>query len=166
VGFWHKVLGLNIPRSVNMSGANYLNPEMEVPDTMNATLDYEQKILFTWSSMFGNRHYGETFDLLLGTKGTILRDEEENVQYVPEGERHQPESMRSGEGKASTPDIVGGGDATNDHMQNFFDCVRSRKEPNSPFEIGYKSAIACQMCNISYRLKRTVRWDPQLEDIV
>ena len=166
VGFWHKVLALNIPRSVAMAGDNYLNPEMEVPDTMNATMDYEKKVLFTWSSMFGNRHYGEQFDLLLGKKGTILRDEEENIRDVPEGGKHEPESMQASEGKGHAHDIAGGGDATDDHTQNISDCVQTRSEPHAPFEIGYKSAIACQMCNLSYRMKRTVRWDPQLDDIV
>lgn len=166
VGFWHKILGLDIPHTVTMAGNNYRSPGMEVPDMMDVTMDYEQKVFFTWNSMFGNRHYGEQFDLLLGTKGTILRDEQENIRYVPEGRKHVPESMQAAAGAGSTPDIVGGGDATDDHMRNFFDCVRSRKEPNAPFEIGYKSAIACQMCNLSYRLKRPVHWDPQLMDIV
>ena len=166
VGFWHKVLGLEIPPSVTMAGNNYRNPGMELPDTMEVAMDYEKKILFSWSSMFGNRHYGEQFDLLLGTKGTLLRDEDENIRYVPEGRKHVPESMQTSGGEASAPDVVGAGDATDDHMRNFFDCVRSRKEPNASFDIGYKSAIACQMCNLSYRLKRTVHWDPQLMDIV
>jgi hypothetical protein len=51
-------------------------------------------------------------------------------------------------------------------MQNFFDCVRSRKEPVCPFEIGFRSAIACQMAIASYRQQRTVRWDPATEEIV
>ena len=51
-------------------------------------------------------------------------------------------------------------------MQNFFDCVRSRKEPNCPFEIGYRSAIACQMAVRSYREGRTVTWDEKREEIV
>jgi predicted dehydrogenase len=166
VGFWHKVLGLEIPPSVTMTGNNYRNPEMEVPDTMDAAMDYEKKILFTWNSMFSNRHYGEQFDLLLGTNGTILRDEDENLRYVPEGRKYVATAAQASGGEGDVPDIKGGGDATNEHMQNFFDCVRSRKEPNAPFDIGYKSAIVCQMCNLSYRLKRTVHWDFQLMDIV
>jgi hypothetical protein len=45
-------------------------------------------------------------------------------------------------------------------------CVRSRKQPNCPFEIGWRSAIACQMAVASYRLGRTVRWDAEREEIV
>jgi hypothetical protein len=44
--------------------------------------------------------------------------------------------------------------------------VRSRQEPNCPFEIGFRSAIACQMAITSYRQGRTVRWDEQREEIV
>jgi len=51
-------------------------------------------------------------------------------------------------------------------MRNFFDCVRSRKEPNCPFELGYSSAIACQMAIASLRQGRTVKWDAEKEDIV
>jgi hypothetical protein len=52
------------------------------------------------------------------------------------------------------------------HMQNFFDCVRSRKEPNCPFELGFRSAVACRMAVESYRQGRTVSWDEQKEEIV
>jgi hypothetical protein len=51
-------------------------------------------------------------------------------------------------------------------MQNFFDCVRSRKEPTCPFEIGFRAAIACQMAIRSYREGRTVKWDEKREEIV
>ena len=51
-------------------------------------------------------------------------------------------------------------------MQNFIDCVRSRKQPNCPFEIGFRSAIACQMAIASLRQGRAVRWDTKREEIV
>jgi hypothetical protein len=57
-------------------------------------------------------------------------------------------------------------DSTGKHMQNFFDCVRSRQEPICPLEVGFRSAIACQMAITSYRQQRTVRWDTNKEDIV
>jgi hypothetical protein len=55
---------------------------------------------------------------------------------------------------------------TEQHMQNFFDCVRSRKEPVCPFELGFRTAIACQMAVASYRRQATVRWDPDTEEII
>jgi len=158
VGFWYKLLDLQIPRAVTMSGGNYLCPEMQCPDTMDVSMDQDKNLLFTWNSMFGNRYFGEGDDLLLGTKGTLHRDRQERVTYLPQG-KHNPEEFPP---SATVPDD----DLTVKHMQNFFDCVRSRKEPNCPFEIGYRSAIACRMAITSYRNGRTVHWDAKNSTIV
>ena len=40
-------------------------------------------------------------------------------------------------------------------MQNWIDCIRSRKQPNAPAEIGYRSAIAVHMSNLSYKTQET-----------
>ena len=53
-----------------------------------------------------------------------------------------------------------------DHVQNFLDCVRSGKETNCPFDLGFRVAIACRMAVESFRQQRTVRWDATAERIV
>jgi predicted dehydrogenase len=167
VGFWYKLMGLKIPTAVTMTGANYLSPEMQVPDTMDVTLVQPENLLFTWNSMFGNAYFGEGDDLVLGNKGTILRDDADRVRYAPPSKpRATKAAAPAPAGAKNSADIVGGGDATIVHMQNFFDCVRSRKEPNCPFDLGFRSAIACYMANTSYREKRTVRWDEKTEEVV
>ena len=167
VAFWYKVFDLKIPRRATMAGNNFFSPDMEVPDTMDVCLDQPEKLLFTWNSGFGNNYYGEDGnDLALGNKGTILRSEE-NVKYLPQthhgGAKAEIPSTSAASQKA---DIVGGSDDTDTHMANFFDCVRSRKEPNCTFDLGFRSAIACRMAIESLRKGRTVEWDTQKEDIV
>lgn len=166
VAFWYKALGLKIPRHATMAGYNYLSPEMEVPDTMDVSMDQPENLLFTWNSAFGNNYYGEDGnDLALGKKGTVIRVVD-SVNYLPQDHqastRTQPPSPTGGE-----PDIVGSDEAdTEAHLRNFFHCVRSREEPNCPFELGFRSAIACQMAIASLRQGRTVQWDFEKEDIV
>ena len=164
VGFWYKLLDLKIPNKVMMSGANYLSPDMQLPDTMDVAMNQPEKMLFNWNSMFGNNLFGEGDDEVLGNKGTIFRDENEQVRYAPQGEPSAAPAAAPTSVKAA--DIVGGGDMTVTHMQNFFDCVRSRKQPNCPFELGFRSAVACQMAIASYRQGRPVRWDEKREEIV
>jgi hypothetical protein len=41
-------------------------------------------------------------------------------------------------------------------MLNFLDCIRTRKQPNAPVDIGYRSAIAAHMANIAYRHSQRV----------
>ncbi|HYL35574.1 MAG TPA: gfo/Idh/MocA family oxidoreductase, partial [Bryobacteraceae bacterium] len=52
------------------------------------------------------------------------------------------------------------------HMQNFLDCIRSGKETNCPFDVGFRVSIACRMAVDSYRQQRTLRWDAVKEEIV
>ena len=51
-------------------------------------------------------------------------------------------------------------------MQNFLDCIRSSRETNCPFDLGFRVSIACRMAVDSYRQGRPVKWDAQKEAIV
>lgn len=46
------------------------------------------------------------------------------------------------------------------HMQNFIDCVRSRKKPIASIEVGCSTSITCCLGNIAHELGRPVKWDP------
>ncbi len=163
LGFWYQVLGLEIPESVTMAGANYHSPKMEVPDTMSVSMNHREKVLFTWNSMFSNAFYGETHDYLFGTSGTLMHDESDEVLFLPQGKRVVDEGQAA---STAAKAQAGYSDSTLPHMQNFFDCVRSRKQPVCPFDLGFRTAIACQMAIASYRQKRTVRWNAKAEEIV
>lgn len=49
------------------------------------------------------------------------------------------------------------------HSRNFIDCVLSRQEPVAPIEHAHRSITIAHLGNISLRLGRDVRWDPQAE---
>jgi len=49
--------------------------------------------------------------------------------------------------------------------RNFLDCVKSRKEPYFPAEIGHRCATLCHLGNISMRLNTALDWDPEKETI-
>jgi predicted dehydrogenase len=52
------------------------------------------------------------------------------------------------------------------HMGNFIDCVKSRKTPICPAEIGHRSASLCHLGVIAIRLGRKLNWDPIKEQFV
>jgi hypothetical protein len=49
-------------------------------------------------------------------------------------------------------------EVSNDHMRNFFDCVRSRKLPIADVEVGHLSATLCHIGTLSMRLGRKLQW--------
>jgi len=57
-------------------------------------------------------------------------------------------------------------DAIINHMGNFFDCVQARRKPISDIESQHRSVSTCHLANISMRLGRTLRWNPETEFFV
>jgi len=56
--------------------------------------------------------------------------------------------------------------ASNNHMENFFDCIRSRKPPICDAEIGHRSVSLCHLGVIAIRLGRKLNWDATREQFV
>jgi myo-inositol 2-dehydrogenase / D-chiro-inositol 1-dehydrogenase len=46
---------------------------------------------------------------------------------------------------------------------DFLKCIKSRKDPYFPVDIGHRVSTLCHLSNIALRLKRKVRWDPKAE---
>ena len=97
----------------------------------------------TWQSTFSNKHYG-LGDRILGSDGTIEHHFDEGIQYWPE-KVNRPNGEET---RGRTHD--------DDHMRNWIECIRSRGTPNAPVELGYRSAIAVHMANLSYKNQRRI----------
>jgi len=150
-------LDLPVPTSAYMSGGVFSEKDgREVPDTIAVTLNFPTDIVVTWQSVFNNSRYG-LGERLLGSDGTIEHVSGANDMVTGKSEsaiRFYPEKANRPDGSA-----LKGETHNQDHMANFVDCVRSRKQPNAPVEIGYRSAVAAHMANLSYRNKRAVTFD-------
>jgi predicted dehydrogenase len=49
------------------------------------------------------------------------------------------------------------------HLQNWLDCIRTRKKPVADVEIGHRSITVCHLVNITRRVGRPLKWDPAKE---
>lgn len=73
--------------------------------------------------------------------------------------------------QASSPEILsyqpGSGQVklyqSSNHMKNFLECVRTRKEPVAPVEVGHHSNSICIITHIAMKLGRKLPWDPVAE---
>jgi predicted dehydrogenase len=55
---------------------------------------------------------------------------------------------------------------SSNHMKNFLECMRSRKEPAAPVEVGHRSNSICVLAHIAMKLGRKLKWDPKAERFV
>jgi predicted dehydrogenase len=147
-------LDLTMPTAAFMSGGVFSEKDgREVPDTIAVTLDFPNDIVVTWQSTFSNKRFG-LGEHILGSDGTIEHGwGESDMVNGEEGEfiRYYPEKVNRPHGAALT-----GKTPDHGHMANWIECVRSRKTPNAPVEIGYRSAIAVHMANLAYRHQQRV----------
>ena len=62
---------------------------------------------------------------------------------------------------APEPDIFvrSSGDGTLTHLQNWLDCIRSRKPPNAHIRIGHQAARTSHIANAALRGGHKVRWE-------
>jgi hypothetical protein len=120
---------------------------------MSVSMEHEEELLYTWDSGFGNDQLKVTEDVL-GDNGTISHTQQ-SIKYVPQKVNRRDGNEMVGTTR-SDPKA---------HMQNFLDSIRGSKQPNCPFEIGFRISVACRMAVESYRQGRTMHWDAVKEEI-
>ena len=55
---------------------------------------------------------------------------------------------------------------SNSQQGNWLDCIKSRKEPISPVEIGHRACSVCLVVHIAMKLGRKLNWDPDKERFI
>ena len=55
---------------------------------------------------------------------------------------------------------------SDNHYQDWLDCIKSREKPICDVEIGHRTATVCNIANMAYKLKRNLRWDPEKEKFI
>ncbi len=146
------VMDVDGPESVVCNGGNHVFESWETPDVVHAVFDYGKfTTLFTVEFVNGRDSVGAAF---YGTKGSLLVDDQNGFRvYASQGAQEPVERWdRPYEG--------------GDHVANFIECVKSRKEPNSPVEVGHQIITSAHLANISYRTGKRVQWDPKSEEMV
>jgi predicted dehydrogenase len=177
----HQVMGVDAPKTVTAVGGRFeLDDGGETPDVLQVTYEYPGFVLTyeccqlnshgVGGQTEGRRYYrargtvdrphGEAF---YGTNGTLFSDRlgfEVFPEPEPRGRRDAPPKFRMERMEGAGPD------ATDEHVRNFVECVRSRKRPAADVEIGHRSTSVPHLGNIAYRTGHKLQWDASKEEAV
>ena len=138
------------PKSVVCNGGNYHYEGWETPDNVHTILDCGTfAIVFSVQFMNGLDGDGAVF---YGTEGAIVQGRDGKFRRYDTRDRAVEEWPMTNEGRM--------------HMQNFLDCCRSRKQPNSPAELGHHVLTGAHLANISYREGQRIHWNVEKQEIV
>jgi len=149
----HMFMGNEIPIAASAEGGVYYYKDgRTAPDTINVLLQYPQEWTATFEATLVPGITGNGVEFC-GTEGKLYIDRA-GYEFRPIGRNAQPVAV-----KAST-------NLDLDHIQNFVDCVKSRKLPNGDVLIGHRSAQASHLGNIAYMQKRRIDFDPVREEIL
>ncbi len=160
-------MGIKAPSSAMSAGGKFGFPDdaMQTPDTQQVTWAFPD-FNMVWEHALGvgrgpeAREHGVAFH---GNNGLLVIDRA-GWEVYPETDAIGKRRMYKTAGVPRSN--AGSADYHATHVQNFFECMRTRKRPNSDVEIGHNSMIACHLANIAQRLGRLVHWDIEREEIV
>ncbi len=148
----HMFTGQDIPVSAVAAGGVYHYKDgRTAPDTINVLLEYPGQMTATFEATLAPGITGAAVEFC-GTQGRLYIDRGK-YEFHPAGRGAQPTIVQA----SSNLDL--------DHIQNFLDCVKSRKLPNGDVLVGHRSAQASHLGNIAYMQKRRIDFDPVREEI-
>ncbi len=148
-------LGVKYPVKATAIGGHFMfDDDQETPNTITCAFEFDENGTRRMLE-FEVRHWmtntevagAGTANLFYGSKGYLALD---------------GSGYKSWLGKEQSPGPKGT-DTGGDHFANFIEAVRSRNREslNAEIEEGAASTVLVQLANISYRLGRTVRFDPK-----
>jgi predicted dehydrogenase len=134
-----------LAKSAISYGQRAKNTGSEVPDVFCAVFEYPS-LMATWTLNYCNSYDNDWSIQFQGDEGTmIINNEGYRIWKEPHPKNPAPVQQMA----APIP--------IEPHIQNFLDCVRSRKEPNAPVEVGASAVSAPHLANVAFREGRQVR---------
>jgi predicted dehydrogenase len=170
------------PAAVGSSGGRFaLEDNGETPDTQDAIFEYPGlTVVVSIREASQGRGAGDGLEFF-GTKGSMTLSREgyevfpdrkappENQIPVFMGHPRggpQPRRDATAEPRTEARKERASNLLLDAHARNFLDCIKSRARPIADIEGGHRTATTCHLANISLRLGRKIRWNPQKEEIV
>ncbi|MEK7406246.1 MAG: Gfo/Idh/MocA family oxidoreductase [Acidobacteriota bacterium] len=148
-----KALGVTFPKRVVAVGGRYqFNGERDVPDTFDLLIEYPQGLTVAVLGTICNSTMIDT--VIRGTEATITLSESAGLAIEP-----QPNAQRR------RAQISSARNYEQDHLRNFFECIRTRAKPYADIELGYATQLPLIMAMMSHLEGKTAWFDADQERI-
>jgi predicted dehydrogenase len=184
-------MGLGFPNKVSAMGGHFMfDDDQQTPNDLNCAFEFDLPDGKRRMITFEVRHWITNHEAEIGTRALGTPEPKRsagaaklgpmagshntvgNIFYGSKGylstgdEDARTYSVWLGRDQEQQPPVHGGAEKA--HFQNFIDCVISRNKAdlNAPIEEGHISCALVHLANASYRLGRTLNFNPDTQQVI
>ena len=149
----HMLMGAGFPSAVNASGGKPHKAGVDQPESVVAIAEYPEDFVGVFTVNYAAMQYKSRNDQLNQLDGDQARMDigREDINVYMKGaedtaaiNKHSPKGF---------------GWATDLHVQNFLECVRTRKTPTASMRLAFQAALVVQLVNLSLKNGRRYKWN-------
>lgn len=155
----HLLMNASFPLAVNSSAGRVHKPKVDTPESVVVIAEYPEDFLAVFTINYAAMHYKPQNDQLNQLDGDQARLDigREDFKVYRQGREEQAELAQHSQ--------LGFGHATELHVANFLECVKTRETPTAPIRLGFQAVLVIQMANMSRKLGRRLRWNAQANKV-
>jgi predicted dehydrogenase len=149
----HMLMGATFPSAVNAAAGKVHKAGVNQPESVIAIAEYPEDFIATFSINYAAMQYRTRNDQLNQLDGDAARMDigREELKVFLKGAEDTPAvAIKSERGFNYATDL---------HVRNFIECVRTRQTPTAPMRIAFQAALVVQMANLSLKHGRRLRWN-------
>ncbi len=155
----HLLMSAGYPVAVNASAGKVHKAGVDTPESVVAIAEYAEDFIGVFSINYAAMQYKSRNDQLNQLDGDAARMDigREDLKVFLKGAEDEPAiSKRSPKGFGYATDL---------HVQNFLECVRSRKTPTAPMHVAFQAALVVQLANLSLKQGRRMGWNAAAQKV-
>lgn len=149
----HLLMNASYPLAVTAAAGKPHREGYDTPESVVVTAQYPEDFIGVFSINYAAMKYKSRNDQMNHLDGDQARMDigREDCRVFLQGAEETPAVEKRSE--------KGFGWATDLHVQNFLDCVRTRRKPTAPMVLGFQAALVVQLANISLQTGRRAKWN-------
>lgn len=155
----HLLMSAGSPLAVSAAANKSHRKGGDKPESAVVTAEYPDDFIGVFSINYAAMRYQGRNDQLNQLDGDDARMDisREEIKVFLKGAEDQAAIHKKS--------AKGFGWATDLHVQNFVECVRTRKTPTAPMSVAFHAALVVQLANLSLKFGRRMRWNAATQKV-
>jgi predicted dehydrogenase len=155
----HLLMNASYPLAVTAAAGKPHRAGYNTPESVVVTAEYPEDFLGVFSINYAAMRYqlrNDQMNHLDGDKARMDIGREECKVYNQGAEDVAAVAKESEKGFGWATDL---------HVQNFLECVRTRKTPTAPMRLAFQAVIVTQLGNLSLKNGRRMKWNAKANQV-